>query len=1547
MEKITHDPRDGANPPRGKHETKTRRRDMAQKAKRGVSLAVSSVVLLGTMGTLALPAHAAQINELEMKWGSTAPTKFQNGGSGAVDVWINSNDANGAAGSQQNTTITLDATNGVFKSLPALCLVDAATPVSSISADGKQITCNVGTVKFGTAKHVEFPMRAEGNNGDKVSILGSFKGAPDVNLAPRTISAAAGIEVIANGNINQSQNPLIGQVKTAHGMALAIPVGGEFLKGAVEVTFRVTDQFGLSATDNLDAVSATHSTGLTAIGGGSSTIPSMKQGTANLKKVGPGLFKLVINDYATTFQGLPTKAADGSVLPEDLAYIAAFNLNFVTKGAFDNHQKYAYDIVVEDVKAESLSGTSLTSDTNLENNTSNAVLVSNGRWAGSWSRDEGYSEKWDNALGGQGTAWDANAQMLPGEIGETQSGASQWNNVDRNDIPADARGGLCVIVDNRFVEYQGEQLISRGEVVPDKNVEYEYLVSAPGNLVTDAACDAGTWTKTKPADLSKIAGVRASYNAKAIIPVDPARPASTSESLRAGWKVKQNVPHGQAMWSIQSADFAGKGEWVYARSGETPNHAVTQPDPHGFTGTFDGADVVYAINTRATSSTETSTKEALLGEPVDVTVGGALNAGNGTLVGDGKIRVQTVLPATVKYIDGSAVQKPKSVVVNADGTTTITWENATEFNKANSYKITVEMISGAKIPKIVSTTTNISQSAGGTDFDSATSSTTIRVTSDGETFIDKKAFSKEFAVDSPNKWTITLQNKDAGDQEVTDIIDVLPYNGDGRGTKMHGTTVVGNVTSTHQGVVYYSAADPKSINADPAHATNGEFGKPSARWSTTKPAQVTAVRVVGKDLGFGEKQTVVIPYTPKGGQEGDRLSNIAQGRATSTVLKMIKADTTTVLPSALQIDKKFVEPVGETNTNLVPGSSITYDLTVKNSGPGAASRVTVTDHGGKNILPGSVRPVDLAAGDSFDEKTSVWTLGGTLASGKIRTLRVVATISPEANGTVIENSASVQNPTNPPKDTCIPNVSVASDTDQCDVEVITINNLLKIDKALVTEAKDVVPGATIEYALTGMNAGETVANGVLIKDIPVQGLVPESISITDPSHGEIVDGMWQVGNVQPGEKVTAKVTGKLAENLDIRTGFKNATSIENPWHPVGPIEETVPNDTVELDTDQRDIVDFSIDHKLQIAKKLNAEINKVIPGSELEYTVTVQNEGPDVAHHVVVNDLPLDGLDVESLTLVDPSLGTITEDGQWVIDELLPKHSKNAEDAKNAAVADGTEKSEVAEKPEDSDAKAEDGAVAEPTGSHIATVTVKVKVAQDAKASEGVVNMAVVEDPWNPVDPNTECVANNEDVNLDDDQCDVNAVEVSDKLQIDKSPVEGQEWNIGDTAEYLITVKNASEHTAENVVVTDAPVSDLKDVELVDPSKGTINKDNTREWNIGSLAAGETVTVSAKGIITGEITETGKIENKASVQNPWNPLDPETCEANENVDADTDQCDSVVVDRDPVTPPVIDSGLGAGKSTGFWAVVVGLGTAMAGLLGAFMVNRRRQGSIEG
>lgn len=1690
--------------------------------KRGIMKCLGAATSVAVASSLMFsgPAFADQFNELTMDWtGNTNQTSISNGGNAAVEVRINSNDTEGASGVQENTTVNLTATNGVFRSLPAVCLEDAVSPVSAISADGKSLTCNVGKVEYGTAKFIEAGLRASGNNGDEVNVTASMDGVEPVSNNPIPIRASAGIEVVANGTTNRSYNKSTPAAITRHQMGIAIPTGGELLQGPVEIEFQIIDQVGKSAIENLEITGCKTGGNPTGNSGGSPNVPSMNVGDCVLERIAPDRVKMTLTNYLDNFSG-PTVAANGEDVPTDLSFLGAYTMEFSTPEPFSAGGRYGYDLVVDKISATTTSGARITADTNLENNRSSAILIDVGRWASNWDRTSRPAYEAlgiPNDLAGQGSTYDANGQLLPGEIGYTIAGQGTYNEIPSENIEAGTTDGFCTVIDNRYVTYKGAIMESQLVGVTDNSfIDWDYLVGTSSdafieNTTEGNGCATGNWVDNKPADASTIMGVKATYDPKALVAwaeQNEGLSHRSAENMLVAWEVKSTTPHQQPLW--MSSGIYGEGswgtEWQYGNMDGTGFHDVPNaPDQYGMSRTQAGIDAVYAINVKATSGTFIEPTETGLKEPFNVEVKGSLTAGNSTVVDSGKMRVQTVLPSNkVQLVEGSFDVEPVSVVVNDNGSTTITWEHDVRMNQEYTYNFDVQLVEGARVHNINSTTTNISDTTTGGSADVATSRDSIRVLSDGATYIEKQAGAEQFAVDSANSWTITLQNRDSVTQETTDIIDVLPYNGDGRGTKMNGTANIGDVTSTHEGTVYYTSADPSTLNSDPDHASNGGFGEPSDLWTTEKPSTVTGIRVIGKALGFGETQIVEIPYTTSGAQENDVLSNIAQGRATHTELRMIKADTTSVLPSALQINKEFVDQGSE----LLPGGKLVYDLTVRNSGEGAASRVIVKDKGGKNILPGSIAPVNLPDGDTFNAETATWAIAGLIQPGETRTLRVEATIVDDPDGTTIVNSATVENPTNPPGEECIPNETVEADTDQCDVVEIDVNNLLKIDKKLDTAAGDIVPEGEVEYTITGMNAGTSTADAVKITDVPVEGLVEDSIVISNPSKGEIVEGVWNVGSLEPGEKVTANVTGKLqadvnlaetgfvnataienpwhpvpgpaaegkpndtveqdddqrdiveftlkdelkidkrlvtemidilpgeeieyevtglnvgpdashnviikdipldgleediafgepskgqiveikddneevvgyewhidvleagekvtvpvnalvSEDADISAGIVNATSIENPWHPVGPIEETVPNDTVEEDDDQRDKVEVKQEHMLQIAKNLESPIEDVVPGGELSYKVTVQNAGPDTAHHVMVNDFPGVGLDPESIVLSDPSMGEIMEDGTWYIETLTAKPAEAEQPVEEPSEAPESE--EPAEEPTE-EAPVEEVPAEEIT--HLATITVTVKVAEDASVDEGIVNSAVVENPWNPFDPEGECVPNNEDVNLDEDQCDTVETKVSDKVQIDKAPVDGVSWLPGEQAEYTITVKNPSDFPAANVVVTDTPVTSLSEVQLVDPSQGEISEEDALVWNVGTLEPGQTASISVVGIVTGSLDTAGTIVNKASVENPWNPFDPEgECVPNDGVDADEDQCDSVTVEwpnppvvpidpenpadpDDPNTPkPIIDSGLGAGDNGGMFGFIF-LGLLLLAGAGGYLVWRRKRNAAE-
>src|SRR5690606_15948526 len=96
-------------------------------------------------------------------------------------------------------------------------------------------------------------------------------------------------------------------------------------------------------------------------------------------------------------------------------------------------------------------------------------------------------------------------------------------------------------------------------------------------------------------------------------------------------------------------------------------------------------------------------------------------------------------------------------------------------------------------------------------------------------------------------WTVTLRSQDPLPQAFTDTIDILPFNGDSRGTSFSGTYDVTSVNVPAGATVYYTTEDPATLSDDPSDTSNGPAPGTvdPARWSTTPVANPTAIRVIG------------------------------------------------------------------------------------------------------------------------------------------------------------------------------------------------------------------------------------------------------------------------------------------------------------------------------------------------------------------------------------------------------------------------------------------------------------------------------------------------------------------------------------------------------------------------------------------------------------------------------------------------------------------------------------------------------------------------------
>ncbi|MFF7903989.1 hypothetical protein ACFZCV_35325 [Streptomyces sp. NPDC007920] len=114
-------------------------------------------------------------------------------------------------------------------------------------------------------------------------------------------------------------------------------------------------------------------------------------------------------------------------------------------------------------------------------------------------------------------------------------------------------------------------------------------------------------------------------------------------------------------------------------------------------------------------------------------------------------------------------------------------------------------------------------------------------------------------------------------KDFTDTIDILPYQGDGRGTSYSGSCALKSVSALSGAKVYYTTADPKSLSDDPEHKSNGAAGTVSgnsAGWSQAFTPGATAVRVIGPALARGRSSSSRSPWRPTVPRAGTNWSTV-------------------------------------------------------------------------------------------------------------------------------------------------------------------------------------------------------------------------------------------------------------------------------------------------------------------------------------------------------------------------------------------------------------------------------------------------------------------------------------------------------------------------------------------------------------------------------------------------------------------------------------------------------------------------------------------------
>ncbi|MDT0539394.1 PKD domain-containing protein [Croceitalea sp. P059] len=339
-------------------------------------------------------------------------------------------------------------------------------------------------------------------------------------------------------------------------------------------------------------------------------------------------------------------------------------------------------------------------------------------------------------------------------------------------------------------------------------------------------------------------------------------------------------------------------------------------------------------------------------------------------------------------------------------------------------------------------------------------------------------------------------------------------------------------------------------------------------------------------------------------------------------------DALNITPNVADLSLTKIVVDGDTSPQV--GTEISFEITVFNDGPQDANDVVVRDllpSGFDFILYSSTAGV-------YTESTGIW-LVGDISAGGSETLVIDVLVNPTGSYTnvaeVIASDVFDIDST--------PDNDILVEDDQDEVTVTPINTIdVSLDKAVSNDTPDV--NTDVTFTITITNEGPSEATNLQVLDQLPSGYT----YVSDDSAGAYDDttGNWNIGNLGIGSTVILNIIA----NVNTTGVFTNVAEIIS--HTELDIDST-PNNDILSEDDQDDVVvsprqlvDISV---TKIADNMTPNI-----GGQIEFTITVTNDGPSDATNIVVTDLLESGYEFVNAT---PSNGIYEElNGSWTIGDL-------------------------------------------------------------------------------------------------------------------------------------------------------------------------------------------------------------------------------------------------------------------------------------------------------
>ena len=286
---------------------------------------------------------------------------------------------------------------------------------------------------------------------------------------------------------------------------------------------------------------------------------------------------------------------------------------------------------------------------------------------------------------------------------------------------------------------------------------------------------------------------------------------------------------------------------------------------------------------------------------------------------------------------------------------------------------------------------------------------------------------------------------------------------------------------------------------------------------------------------------------------------------------------------------------------------VEWTIVVKNNGPDTAHGVVA-----KDILPKSL--IWINNDGNYDHVTGIWNVG-TLNVNQESRLKIICRVN--ATG-VITNNVSVSGHE--------VDYDLSNNNDSGIIKVSPASDLAIVKQVNVSQANF---NDLVRWKLSVSNNGPDVATGVVVTDI-----LPEGFIYVDSilEKGSYSDGVINIGRLAVGERVILEIICKV-ENTGRFVNIANVTGNEF----------------------DHDLSNNRANASVLINPACDMEVEKTVNESNPNYrdcvtwSIVVRNNGPDVAHDIIVNDV----LPGSLIWISDDSNGKYNpKTGIWTIAQL-------------------------------------------------------------------------------------------------------------------------------------------------------------------------------------------------------------------------------------------------------------------------------------------------------